>query len=85
MNADKKLTEKELEQVSGGWEYQSDKYQTWLNGYNIQCPYCGNEEKDVVQKHGGSPSEVYFECDNCGRSFIYRWDRMYNKIKLITH
>ena len=46
----------ELEQVASGWEFQSDnKYHEWLNGYNIKCPYCGNEDKDIVKK-GCKPS-----------------------------
>lgn len=85
MKENNKLNPEEFEKVSGGWVYQSDKYQTWLNGYNIQCPYCGNEEKDVVQKHGGSSSEVYFICDNCERSFFIRYDMLNKKIKVITH
>ena len=84
MKENEKLNEKELEHVTGGWEYQSDKYQTWLNGYNVKCPYCGNEEKNVVEKRGGSPSEVFFFCENCQRSFFIRYDRLYKRIKVIT-
>lgn len=85
MSENKKLNSEELEQVTGGWVWQNDKYQTWLNGYNIKCPHCGNEEKDIVEKHGASPSEVFFECKNCGRSHILRWDRFHNTIKVITY
>ena len=85
MDENKELNMEELEQVTGGWEYQSEKYQTWLNGYNIQCPYCGNEDEDVVKKWAGSPSEVLFECNNCQKTFLLRYDRLNKKIKLITH
>ena len=72
----------EMGQVSGGWEFEG-KYQPWLNGYDIKCPYCGNASADVVKRIGASPSEVAFICEDCRKSFYLRWDRLYNKINLI--
>ena len=83
-NENQKLNDKDLEKVSGGWEWQNEKYQTWLNGYNVKCPYCGNEQKEVVERKAASPSEVLFRCNNCRKDFFLRWDRLYNKVKVIT-
>ena len=85
MEENKELNMEEMDQASGGWEYQSDKYQTWLNGYNVKCPHCGSEDKDVVERKGASPSEVFFVCNNCVRSFVLRYDRLNKKIKLIAY
>ena len=75
----------ELEQVASGWEFQSDnKYHEWLNGYNIKCPYCGNEDKDVVEKKAASRHEILFRCQHCQRSFFLRDEMLYNRIKVIT-
>ena len=86
MDEHKALDSKELEQVSGGWEFQSEnnKYHQWLNGYNVKCPYCGNESADVVKRIGASPSEVAFNCQNCHRFFYLRHDMLYNRVYLVT-
>ena len=66
----KKLDSHELEQVSGGWEFDGPR--DWLVGHDIVCPYCGNGRRDVVTFTGStSKSSAYFKCLDCKRMFIY--------------
>ena len=84
MSNKQELNTEDTAQVVGGWEFQSEgKYLTWLNGYDITCPYCNNASADVVKKIAASPSEVLFNCEACRKNFYLRWDRLYNKIKVI--
>ena len=80
----KELNSEELGQVASGWEFHSEgKYLTWLNGYDITCPYCNNASADVVKKIAASPSEVLFKCEVCRKNFYLRWDRLYNKVIVV--
>ena len=65
----KELSMNELDQVSGGWEY--DGKLKWLKGYNVACPYCGSESEDVVRFRfiGNGGSGAHFRCENCTRPF----------------
>lgn len=84
MSDRQELNMEDMGQVAGGWEFQSEgKYHTWLNGYDIKCPYCGNAKADVVKKIAASPSEVVFRCEDCRKDFYLRWDRLYNKVIVI--
>ena len=65
----KELKANELEQVSGGWEYNGDV--EWLKGYNIKCPYCGAEDEETVQYCGRSKMLVGFRCAHCAKQFQY--------------
>ena len=76
------LNMEEMGQVSGGWEFEG-KYQPWLNGYDIKCPYCGNTSADVVKRIGASSFEVAFICDACVKSFYLRWDSLNKKVYLV--
>lgn len=68
----RELTSAEAAQVYGGWLY--DGHREWLQGYNIVCPYCQNERKDVVIfKAALGPSCATFRCEHCRRSFSYHY------------
>ena len=54
----KVLTEKEMEQATGGFEYQG--VLEWLNGYNIACPNCGNEEENSIKKRYATGLHIYY-------------------------
>ena len=69
MNAMKELKPSEMEQISGGWEYDGDI--DWLKGINIQCPYCGAEGRETVQNHGRSKLTAGFKCSRCNNRFQY--------------
>ena len=75
MDEKKNLSLEEMEQVSGGWEYNG--FFEWLNGYNIKCPKCGNDDPNVVQKYAASTNEVLFKCTRCQQRFKlkYTWDK----------
>ena len=84
MSDKQELNMEEMGQVAGGWEFHSDgKYHTWLNGYDIKCPYCNNASADVVKKIAARPSEVLFRCDACRKDFYLRWDRLYNQVIVV--
>ena len=83
MSNKQELNIEDTAQVVGGWEFQSEGKLTWLNGYDITCPYCNNTSADVVKKIAASPSEVLFRCEACRKDFYLRWDRLYNKIKVV--
>ena len=84
MSNKQELNIEDMAQVAGGWKFQSEgKYLTWLNGYDVKCPYCGNASADVVKKSAARPSEVLFNCENCRKSFYLRWDRLYNKVVVV--
>ena len=84
MSNKQELNIEDTAQVVGGWEFQTEgKALTWLNGYEITCPYCNNASADVVKKIAASPSEVLFNCEACRKNFYLRWDRLYNRIKVI--
>ena len=84
MSNKQELNIEDTARVVGGWIFQSEgKYLTWLNGYEITCPYCNNTSADVVKKTAASPSEVLFNCEACRKNFYLRWDRLYNRIKVI--
>ena len=84
MSDKQELNMEDMGQVAGGWEFHSDgRYHTWLDGYDVKCPYCGNASADVVKKSAASTSEVLFKCENCQKSFRLRWDRLYNKVVVI--
>ena len=69
----KELSMNELDQVSGGWEY--DGKLKWLKGYIVPCPYCGSESEDVVRFRfiGNGGSGAHFRCENCNRPFSYHY------------
>ena len=84
MSDKQELNMEELGQVAGGWTFHSNgKYHTWLEGYEIKCPYCGNTSADVVKKIGASSFEVAFICDACVKSFYLRWDSLNKKVYLV--
>ena len=59
MSDKQELNMEEMGQVAGGWTFHSNgKYHTWLDGYEIKCPYCGNTSADVVKRIGASSFEV---------------------------
>ena len=64
MRDKQELNMEEMGQVAGGWTFHSNgKYHTWLDGYEIKCPYCGNTSADVVKRIGASSFEVAFICE----------------------
>ena len=63
------LTEKEMEQANGGFEYEGAL--EWLRGYNIACPACGNEDKDSIARRYATGLHIYYTCGNCGQKFYY--------------
>ncbi len=65
----KTLTNNEMEQVNGGFEY--DGILEWLKGYNIVCPTCGNEDEGSITKRYATGIHIYFTCKNCGQKFNY--------------
>jgi hypothetical protein len=85
MSEKRELSTEETGRVNGGWEFQSNgKYHTWLNGYEIKCPHCGNASADVVKRIGASSFEVAFNCEACRKDFFLRWDQLNNKINVKT-
>ena len=89
MSENKELNMEEMEQAAGGWEYNGEYHGffEWLNGYNIKCPYCGNESADIVHKLAASENEILFRCENCQKNFFlrYTWDKPNHKtIVVIT-
>ncbi len=85
MSDKQELNMEEMGQVAGGWTFHSNgKYHTWLDGYEIKCPYCGNTSADVVKRIGASSFEVAFICDACVKSFYLRWHSLYKKVYLVT-
>ena len=83
-NGTRELNIEDMGQVASGWEFHSEgKYLTWLNGYDITCPYCKNASADVVKKIAARPSEVLFRCEACRKDFYLRWDRLYNKVIVV--
>ena len=62
MSDKQELNMEEMGQVAGGWTFHSNgKYHTWLDGYEIKCPYCGNTSADVV-KRIGARSSIHMRC-----------------------
>ena len=73
MSDKQELNMEEMGQVAGGWTFHSNgKYHTWLDGYEIKCPYCGNTSADVVKRIGA-----------CVKSFYLRWDSLNKKVYLV--
>ena len=84
MSDKQELNTEEMGRVTGGWEFHSEgKYHTWLNGYDVKCPYCGNADAEVVKRIAASPSEVVFRCEACRKDFYLRWNRLYNRVNVI--
>ena len=51
MSEKQELNTEEMGRAAGGWEFRTEgKYHTWLNGYEIKCPHCGNASADVAKK-----------------------------------
>ena len=63
------LTENEMVQAAGGFEYKG--VLTWLRGYNIACPTCGNEDEGSIRKRYATGLHIYYTCQNCGQKFNY--------------
>ena len=74
------LTEKEMEQASGGFEYQG--VLEWLKGYNIACPNCGNDSEDSISKRYATGLHIYYTCGHCGQNFYYTMG-LNKKIKVV--
>lgn len=84
MSDKQELNMEDIGQVAGGWEFHTEgKYHTWLNGYDVKCPYCGNASADVVKKRAASANEILFNCEACRKDFFLRWNRLYNKVDVI--
>ena len=84
MSDERELNMDDMDQVAGGWEFHTEGEKlTWLNGYDVKCPYCGNASADVVKKSAANPSEVLFKCENCQKTFRLRWDRLYDRITVV--
>ncbi len=85
MSEKRELSMEETGRVNGGWEFQTEgKYHTWLNGYEIKCPHCGNASADVVKRIGASSFEVAFICEAFRKDFSLRWDQLNNKVNVKT-
>lgn len=85
MSEKRELSTEEMGRAAGGWEFRTEgKYHTWLNGYEIKCPHCGNASPDVVKRIGASSFEVAFKCEACRKDFSLRWDQLNNKINVKT-
>ena len=85
MSEKQELNTEEMGRAAGGWEFRTEgKYHTWLNGYEIKCPHCGNASADVVKRIGASSFEVAFKCEACRKDFSLRWDQLNNKINVKT-
>ena len=65
----KTLNQQEMEQASGGFEYTGCL--EWLNGHNIACPSCGNENKATLERRYTTGLHAYFTCRDCGQKFYY--------------
>ena len=63
------LTENEMEQASGGFEYEG--VLEWLRGYHIACPTCGNEEESSITRRYATGLHIYYTCGKCGQKFYY--------------
>ena len=63
------LSEKEMEQVAGGFEY--DGVLEWLKGHNITCPKCGTEDEGSLKKRYATGLHIYYTCEKCGQKFYY--------------
>ena len=84
MSNKQELNIEDTAQVVGGWKFQTEgKALTWLNGYDITCPYCKNASADVVKKIAARTSEVLFRCEACRKDFYLRWERLYNKVIVV--
>ena len=57
----------QMGQASGGWEFHSDQFLTWLNGYSIICPRCGNGSGDAVKKKGDEASKICAFAETAGK------------------
>ena len=75
----KTLTEKEMEHVAGGFEYEGCL--EWLKGYNIACPNCGNEDAGSVKRRYATALHIYYTCEKCGQEFYYTLG-LNNKVKV---
>ena len=74
MAGTRELNKKEMEQVSGGWEY--DGKREWLLGHEISCPYCNSGSREVVVfKASLKATNATFRCENCNRTFRYTYQR----------
>ncbi len=76
MSDKQELNMEEMGQVAGGWTFHSNgKYHTWLDGYEIKCPYCGNTSADVVKRIGAEMTDLpgrgfrrlYKKCTECSQ------------------
>ena len=63
------LNEKEMEQVTGGFEYEG--VLEWLKGYCFACPNCGNEDADSIERRYATALHCYYTCRKCGQKFYY--------------
>ena len=63
------LNENEMEQVTGGFEYEGAL--EWPRGYNIACPTCGNEDKGSIKRRYATGLHIYYTCESCGQKFNY--------------
>ena len=65
---EKKIINKdEMAQIVGGFEY--DGVLKWLNGYNVKCPTCGNEEEASIKKRYATGLHIFYTCEKCGQKF----------------
>ena len=84
MSDKQELNMEDMGQVDGGWEFHSEgKYHTWLNGYDVKCPYCANASADVVKRIAARSTEVVFRCEACRKDFYLRWNMLYNKVMVL--
>ena len=81
METEKKvLNENEMEQVSGGFEYEG--VLEWLRGYDITCPACGNGDADSIKRRYATALHSYYTCVKCGQNF-YCTMGLNKKIKVV--
>ena len=76
----KTLSENEMEQATGGFEYEG--VLEWLRGTNIACPSCGNDSADSVTRRYATALHSYYTCGKCGQKFYYTMG-LNNKVKVV--
>ena len=74
------LSEKEMEQAAGGFEYEG--VLEWLRGHDICCPKCGNGDAGSITRRYATALHSYYTYEKCGQKFYYTLG-LHNKVKVV--